>query len=986
MRRITNRSFYSSLPAAVLATVGGVVWLLLVNSAVGPSVSQVSDKVVKYGAVNQLQMLEQLPISFEPNRGQWDRKVMYRSRAILQGGYQVELHEDGPRLINEVKGKVESIALNFPGSAKAVPIEAFDRLPGDSNYFLGNEKSAWITGLPGYRKVTYRRIYPGIDLVLYGRGREVEFDFIVDAGADPELIRMAFIRTGVDVTRSGSDQINVTEDGSLLLSGAGVDFRLRPPQLYQESPSGRQSIQGRYHIGADDQVSFDIDDYDHSRLLVIDPIIVNSSFIGGSGQDTPYAITVDGSGNIYIGGQTRSSNFPVRSAFDSTINGLSDAFLVKINPTGTAVLMATFLGGRNPGDRILDVEVDREGLIYVCGETSSLSFPQVNPIQSSYAGNIDGFISVLSSNGSRLLFSSFLGGSSQDTVNGLIVDSWQNIYLTGGTRSANFPVVRALQPQIRGQMDAFVARIDRSGNLVFSTFLGGQDTGIEESEEETGLGIALDSLQNIYLTGVTCSNTFPLVTPIQHTFGGVADCFVLKLQSDGQKILYSTYLGGERADAGRSMAVDSFGQAVVTGYTFFRDFPVVNAFQPNYKGNLDAFVAKLAANGQRLIFSSFLGGSDEENASSISDSTPVGSIAIDRGGNIYVGGKTSSSDFPLVLPTQTELRGETDGFVCKLDPSGTRLLFSTYIGSSTAENNIGDERITGLVVDGRGTVLLTGSTPGGDFPIILPFQSGYGGGISDGFVASLTTPDIASLAAVSAASYNGGAAAPDSIVALFGSNLANGRSNADLLPLPQLLAGTSVQVEDRLGVTHAAGLFFASPEQINLHLPAGLSQGAARIRVANVLNPGGGRSSGFEATVRIEKVAPGIFTSNADGAGPPAAIIQRVRGGEVRYEPVAELSPLGRFEPRAIDLGPETDEVYLILFGTGWRGETSTSQFVVRVGGVVVPVIFAGAQGEFVGLDQLNIRLPRELIGRREVDLSMEVDGMIANIVRLYIY
>jgi hypothetical protein len=169
MRRNINRSTYSRLTAAVLATVGCIIWLSLVNSAIESPDSLVSRGVANDTRVNQLQMLSQLPISFEPNRGQWDQEVKYRSQAILQGGYQVELHEDGPRLINEVKGKVESIALNFPGSARAVRIEAIDRLPGNSNYFIGNDKSAWITGLPGYGKVTYRRIYPGIDLVLYGR-------------------------------------------------------------------------------------------------------------------------------------------------------------------------------------------------------------------------------------------------------------------------------------------------------------------------------------------------------------------------------------------------------------------------------------------------------------------------------------------------------------------------------------------------------------------------------------------------------------------------------------------------------------------------------------------------------------------------------------------------------------------------------------------------------------------------------------------------
>lgn len=1000
MRRNFHPGIYSSPAAAVLVTVGSAILLALAfRLAEQPALPVLRDRgeEARQGGLDHQQILRRLPVSFEPNQGQLERQVVYRaqslpgatSRAEFRGEYKLELHREGPRLISADESGINSIDLRFPGSTKTPLIEGRDQLPGRTSYFIGNERERWITDLPAYRKVVYRNMYAGIDLIFYGEGAEIEFDFLVAPGADPSQIRMEVVcaRTGLIEGRSapspaGCGRPQVGRDGSLSLSGPGGGLELRRPFIYQEGPAGRLPIDGGYVIDKDDQVAFRLGPHNPAFPLVIDPIIRNSGFFGGSGQDTPYAITLDGAGNIYIAGQTRSSNFPVRLGYDETINGLSDAFVMKINPTGTAVLMSTFLGGRNPGDRILDVKVDAEGLIYVCGETSSLNFPLVTPFQSTYSGNFDGFVSILSGNGRQLVLSSYLGGSSQDTINSMALDGDGGIYLTGGTRSANFPAVRAFQPKMNGRADAFLARVDSFGALSFSTFLGGLESEAAETGEEAAFGVAIDQLGSVYLTGVTSAANFPLVKPFQSSFGGVSDCFIVKMRADGQAIIYSTFLGSSRADAGRAIAIDSFGQAVVTGYTFFRDFPTLNALQPAYQGNLDAFVAKLAANGEALLFSTFLGGSGQENFGSVNDPTPIGSIAVDRAGHIYVGGKTSSLDFPLLLPTQTALRGESDGFVIKLDPAGSSLLFSTYLGGGAIENEGTDERVTGLAVDRDGVIYVTGSTAGGNFPIILPFQSGFGGGVSDGFLTSIAMPDVSSLATVSAASFNGGAIAPDSMVALFGTNLAAGFSVANTIPLPEVLGGTRVLIEDSAGTVRPAGFFFASPGQINLHIPPGTAPGPA---ILSVSTASGADPQGLRAKIPIVRVAPAIFTANANGIGAPAAVIQRIRGANVSIEPVAEINVFGQYEPKAIDLGPETDEVYLILFGTGWRGVRSQSEVVVRIGGITVPIEFAGAQGVYVGLDQINIRLPRELSGRREVEVTLEVEGMIANIVRVFI-
>ena len=959
------RQIYASLGATLLTG----IWLILMTSLPPTSDRQVPE-VERYR-----DLVAHLPVSFEANQGQLDPQVYFRTRA---GRYQLEFLRNSSRLSWVEGNQGRTIELQFPGSAAGVTVEGAERLPGTTNYFIGQSADEWVTGIPTFRQIVYRDLYPGVDLVFYGQGESIEFDFVVAPGADPSSIRMEFVdgagrrERGLAISTSGELQVGPPNQQPL---------RLLRPVIYQAGEHGRKTIGGEYVVAPDALVEISLDGYDRTRQLVIDPLIQFSSLLGGAGQETPYAMTIDQVGNIYIAGQTSSANFPVRAGYDNSINGTSDAFIVKINPSGSAILAATFLGGRNPGDRVLDIKLDRDGFVYVCGETSALNFPIKQGFQNTYRGNTDGFISIFNNNLNQLMFSSYLGGSSFDSITRLAISTDQQIYLTGGTRSANFPIVDAMQPVLQGRMDAFVTKIDPLGSIVFSTYLGGPDMGLEVSEDETGYGIVLDTLENVYVTGVTSSRNFPLVNAIQPRFGGVEDGFVVKMSSDGRALLYSTYLGGERADRGRAIAVDSFGQAIITGYTFFGDFPTANAFQPAYRGNLDAFVTKLSATGREFIFSTFLGGSGEENSGTINDQIPAGSIAVDRIGNIYVAGKTSSADFPVRLPVQGGLRGVTDGFISKFDPSGRSLLFSSLIGSNDGSDIGYDERVTALAIDATGGINLVGTALFSDFPILMPFQANFGGGVSDAFLTRISTADLPGLAPVSAASYVGETLAPDSIIAIFGANLASGTRVAAALPLPSSLLETSVRVTDRLGVERIGGLFFVSPSQVNLHLPAGMATGSAQIALRTPLS-----AAGLSASIHIGRVAPALFTANADGRGAPAALVQRIRSnGSVSFEPVIQMNLLGNFEPVAIDLGPPTDEVYLILFGTGWRGSGANSSVTVRIDGEEVPVLYAGSQGEFVGLDQLNVRLPRQLTRRGEVTLTLEVDGLIANPVRISI-
>jgi uncharacterized protein (TIGR03437 family) len=487
-------------------------------------------------------------------------------------------------------------------------------------------------------------------------------------------------------------------------------------------------------------------------------------------------------------------------------------------------------------------------------------------------------------------------------------------------------------------------------------------------------------LQNIYITGFTSTPNFPLAGPVQRNFGGVEDAFVAKLNSSGSAIIYSTFLGGSRVDDGRGIAVDALGNAYVTGYTLSSDFPRVNALQQVYGGSGDAFVAKLNAAGTALIYSTFLGGSGEENSGLVSDLTPSCAIAVDSLGCAYVTGKTGSENFPVARAIQPALRGDTDAFIAKLDAAGSALIYSTYLGSTFTGDTGFDERGLGIAVDRSGAAYVTGQMLKSDFLTIAPVQSNYGGGLSDAFITKISAPDIVAIAPVSAASFNGAALAPEQIVAAFGPAMASGTEIATTVPLPTSLLGSSVKVVDKAGIERAAPLFFVSPNQINFQIPPGTATGKTTITIAKEQNPE------LNATIRIENAAPGLFAANANGQGVAAAVALRVlQDGSSVFEPIAQPDGLGRFVAIPIDLGAETDQIFLILFGTGIRYRSALEKVAAQIGGVDVEVLYAGAQGSFVGQDQVNLRLPRSLAGRGEVAVTMTVDGAIANSVSINI-
>ena len=966
----------------------GVFGLLLISK---PSSSISGTTSVHPTVANHLQtQLNRLPLRFEENRGQANGEVRYIAR---QQNYTIYLADGEARfdLHAQASRRAESLRVKIASNAEHTSVEGLEPLSSKSNYFIGNDPREWRTDIPTFSRVTQRNVYPGVDAVFYGTQQRLEYDFVVQPQANPQQIELAF---------DGADKLELTEQGDLKLALGDDQLIMQKPVAYQMVNGQQRLIESNFAFrhresqSSNSQsqipnsecesknpqsIGFELGDYDPSLPLVIDPVVDYSTYFGGSGTDIGYGIAVDRLGFVYITGQTGSLNYPTTNPYQAARDGATDAFVTKINPKGSTVVFSTYFGGRNPGDRGSSIAVDQAGNIYLAGETNSLNFPTANAANPIFRGNVDAFVTKFNIEGNVLLYSTFLGGTFSDIAFGIAVDRFDNAYVTGRTLSSNFAVKNAMQPTLKGQQDAFIAKFSPDGEVIYSTYLGGDLSQTTGRDEEAGYGIAVDALQNAYITGFTTSPGFPMVGAIQPNFGGVEDVFVAKLNAAGSALVYSTFLGGDRAEEAKQIALDPLGNAYITGYTFSLNFPTVNALQKNYGGSVDAFVTKINATGSAIIYSTFLGGTGSENTGLISDNTPVGGIAVDSLGYAYITGKTESANFPVARAVQPMLRGDNDAFVAKIDPAGSELIYSTYLGSTFTGDNGFDERGLDIAVDSAGSAYIVGQVLKNDFLTVMPAQATFGGGLSDCFITKISASDIPTIATVSAASFTSGSVAPEEIVAAFGVNLANGIEIASSTPLPTTLLGTTIKLKDNLNVEALAPLFFVSPGQVNFQIPKGLASGKAIVTITNAQN------ASVSATVLIEKTAPGLFSANASGKDVAAAILLRVKAdGTQLYEPMAQFVQ-GKFVPLPIDFGPNTgntsDQLYLLLFGSGWRGRSSEQAVKAQIGSTNIPVVYAGVQGDFVGEDQINLQLPRSLAGKGEQIVSVTVDGQLANLV-----
>jgi RHS repeat-associated protein len=688
-----------------------------------------------------------LPLIFEANQGQTDAQVRFLARG---SGYGLFLTRRGEAVLALGKPRSSHAALhsfdllssankagarttNSPdvmriklvGGNPTPQVKGSEELPGKSNYFISSDAKKWRTNVPTYAKVKYGAVYPGVDLVYYGNQRQLEHDFMVSPGADPSVITLGF---------EGAEKLFIDTQGNLVISSKKGRVSLERPAVYQEIAGVRLEIAGRYVFKGKNQVGFEILPYDVSKPLVIDPVLVYSTYLGGSSSDGGLGIAVDSSGNAYVTGTTTSTNFPTTlGAFRRTSGGGFDAFVTKLNAAGSGLIYSTYLVGGGGsfflGPSFVGIAVDSSGNAYVTGTTASTDFPVTSgAFQTTFGGFDDAFVTKLNGAGSALVYSTYLGGNSGDQGRGIAVDSVGSAYVTGIT-STNFPTTSgAFQTTAGGSSDAFVTKLNAAGSaLVYSTYLGGND-------QDPATGIAVDSTGSAYVTGVTRSTNFPTTSgAFQTTYGGNFDAFVTKLNAAGSAPVYSTYLGGNDLDFGLAIAVDSAGSAYVTGWLNSTNFPTtLGAFQPTFGGNFDAFVTKLNAAGSALVYSTYLGGGSRDEGHG---------IAVDSAGSAYVTGLTLSTNFPTMNPITGACEGfcgmgyaaRFDAFVTKLHTAGSALVYSTYLGGT--DDDVGQ----GIAVDSSGNAYITGTTTSTDFPTIGAYQTMTQGG-GDGFVTKITAP------------------------------------------------------------------------------------------------------------------------------------------------------------------------------------------------------------------------------------------------------
>jgi hypothetical protein len=663
-----------------------------------------------------------LPLAFEPNAGQSDARVRYLAHSpagllFFTPGEVVLVLKAPPSDTRPEVGLPAAgtagpvLRVRFIGANVQGALVAGETLPGRVNYFVGNSPTQWHSGLPTYAQLTYANLFPGVTLAYAGGGGALEGTYTVAPGTDPAQIRWRY---------EGAEAVTLGAGGNLqirLLAAQGL-LTERAPVAWQDLNGQRVSVAARYTVAPDGSFGFALGAYDRTQPLVIDPTLTYSTYLGGGDWDNAQGITVDAAGSAYVTGWTWSTAFPLQDPVQGTQAGYTDAFVTKFSPSGQALVYSTYLGGANL-DSAYHIAVDAAGSAYVSGSTWSNNFPLQSPFQSTNAGADDAFVTKLSPSGAALVYSTYLGGSDQDDGSGIGVDAAGNAYVSGWTYSTNFPLQNPFQSTNAGSLDAFVTKFSSSGQaLVYSTYLGG--TG-----SEYGKSIAVDAAGSAYVAGQTASANFPLQRPFQGIYGGGLDAFVTKFSASGKALVYSTYLGGSNLDDGTGIAVDAVSSAYVTGDTYSANFPLQSPFQSRNAGTYDAFVTKLDPSGAALGYSTYLGGTRSDGSQG---------IAVDSAGSAYVAGQTTSADFPLQDPIQGAYGGVGDAFVTKLSSSGTELAYSTYLGGT------GDDQGHGIAVDAAGSAYVTGETYSIDFPLQNPFQSTYGGGSYDAFVAKVSQP------------------------------------------------------------------------------------------------------------------------------------------------------------------------------------------------------------------------------------------------------
>jgi hypothetical protein len=680
-----------------------------------------------------------LPLSFEPNQGQTDPKVKFLSRA---GNQTLWLTADEavlavrrrsrPGMFNQKRPAATTadlsqiaeaapavLRMRFAGGNRMPVIEGEDKQPGIVSYFAGKPEQ-WRTNIPTYARVRYRSLYPGIDLVFYGNHRQLEYDLVVSPGADPAQIKLGI---------AGAESLRLDADGNLVMKTSAGDVVQQKPRIYQRKGSDLVAVAGRYVITGKDEIGFRLEHYDRMAAVTIDPVLRYSSFLSGGGDedDAGTGIAVDSSNRAVVAGWTDSSPFPSKEGGQPPFVGGSAAYVIKLDFTGSNVIFTAFIANAVEFATVA-LALDGANNIYLAGTTNGTTFDPAGfattpgAFQRNFGGESDAWVAKFDSTGSKLIYSTMLGGSGEDRASSIDVDSAGNAYVTGFTRSKNFPVSSGVfQGECKLKSDgscasAFVTKLNALGTkALFSSYLGGHGT-------QSGQGIAVNPSGDAFVTGQTDAKDFPTTAgTMQPVLAGSADAFVVEFSSSGSHLNFSTFLGGGGADIGNGVALDSAGNVFVTGQTQSTNFPIKNAFQPHCTGGC-SFAVKLSP-GLRLLYSTFIGQGDGN------------AIAATSGGQAYVTGIAGTS-FPITQNAfQRVLFTDTDdsGFITKLTSTG-QLSYSSRYGGALFPKSLR------VALDRDANAYLTGIV---GFAPTIPVTPGafqeQAGAETDGFVAKVVS-------------------------------------------------------------------------------------------------------------------------------------------------------------------------------------------------------------------------------------------------------
>jgi uncharacterized protein (TIGR03437 family) len=864
---------------------------------------------------------QRLPIAFERNQGQADQGIEYLART---GGYTLALSGGGAQMV----ARDLHVSVTFSGSRTA-PAETEGKLPGVVNYLVGRDRAAWHTGIPTYSRIRYRDVYPGVDAVYYGREGGLEYDLVVAPGAQPRLIRIRY---------AGARGLRIDAAGDLIIEAAGGTLRQKRPVIYQEIAGLRQRVEGGYELHGD-TVGFRLGAYDRTRPLVIDPALTWATYFGGGLTDQALAAAFDSSGNVYATGSTQTSRGDV------------DVFVTKLNPTGTSVIFTAVFGGGLGDDEAKGIVVDSTGAVYIAGATDSDDFPLVANTQNLAGLGTDAFFAKLDPTGKTLVYSNYLGGSSDDIAFAAALDSGGNLWLGGATISVDLPVSRSgVQRTYAGGIDGFVAEIDPTGKMIYTSYLGG--TG-----DDYVFGIAVDAAGNIYTAGSTKSTDFPGTSAgFQASNGGATDAWAARLAPGAGAIQWATYLGGSGDEEATAMTIDAAGSVYLAGDTTSTNFPTANPYQGSFGGGgSDIFAAKIAGDGSKLVYATYLGGSGAEIGNS---------IAVDGNGAAYIAGTTNSSNFPVSFGFQSALRGSTDGVVASLSPQGNSLLFSSYIGGTA------DDSAEALAVSCTAGLAVVGSTASTNFPVTGGVvQTKNNGGTSDGYLALIaagTAPTtISPGGVVNAATSAPAPVSPGSLISIYGTSLAQTTGGATSTPLPASVGGTSVNIN---GV--AAPVIFVSPNQVNVQVPYEISTGTANATAASGCGTSGGVS------FQVVPAAPYLLLG-ADGS----ALVQNQ---DFTFNSATNAAPKGSVVTvYLIGIGPLDTPVATGAAAPADRLVRATSQAKALIGGFDTVIQFLGLTPGFVGLAQANLVVPNLSPGKYPVVIT--VNGVESNAGTMYV-